>query len=70
MPAATFAASSCLQGWRWNLDNVVDLHGNATACIMPCELGTMPPVRIDLRLPIGRTVVKSAIPMSRMRRRP
>ena len=24
-------------------------------------LGTMPPVRIDLRLPIGRTVVKSAI---------
>jgi RHS repeat-associated protein len=29
--AATFAASSCLQGWRWNLDYVVDLHGNATA---------------------------------------
>jgi len=29
--AATFAASSCLQGWRWNLDYVVDLHGNAAA---------------------------------------
>jgi RHS repeat-associated protein len=29
--AATFAASSCVQGWRWNLDYVVDLHGNAAA---------------------------------------
>jgi RHS repeat-associated protein len=27
--AATFAASSCTQGWRWNLDYVVDTHGNA-----------------------------------------
>ncbi|MEZ0108985.1 RHS repeat-associated protein [Catenulispora sp. EB89] len=29
--ASTFAASSCLQGWRWNLDYTVDLHNNATA---------------------------------------
>jgi len=28
--AATFAASSCDQAWRWNLDYVVDLHGNAS----------------------------------------
>jgi RHS repeat-associated protein len=27
--AATFAASSCQQAWRWNLDYVVDPHGNA-----------------------------------------
>lgn len=26
--AATFAASSCQQGWRWNVDRVVDVHGN------------------------------------------
>ncbi|MFE9421950.1 RHS repeat-associated core domain-containing protein [Kitasatospora sp. NPDC006697] len=29
--ASTFASSSCTQGWRWNLDYVVDLHNNATA---------------------------------------
>lgn len=28
--AATFAASWCQQAWRWNLDYVVDPHGNAT----------------------------------------
>ncbi|UUU24245.1 polymorphic toxin-type HINT domain-containing protein [Streptomyces sp. DSM 40750] len=27
--ASTFAASWCQQGWRWNLDYVVDTHGNA-----------------------------------------
>ena len=27
--AATFAASSCTQAWRWNLDYVVDPNGNA-----------------------------------------
>ncbi|MFJ2646706.1 polymorphic toxin-type HINT domain-containing protein [Streptomyces sp. NPDC087420] len=27
--AATFAASACTQAWRWNLDYVVDVHGNA-----------------------------------------
>ncbi|WP_246127864.1 RHS repeat-associated core domain-containing protein [Amycolatopsis rhizosphaerae] len=27
--AATFAASWCQQAWRWNLDYVVDPHGNA-----------------------------------------
>jgi RHS repeat-associated protein len=27
----TFDASSCQQAWRWNLDYVVDTHGNATA---------------------------------------
>ncbi|TDD61354.1 hypothetical protein E1263_07540 [Kribbella antibiotica] len=26
--AATFAASYCQQAWRWNLDRVVDPHGN------------------------------------------
>jgi RHS repeat-associated protein len=26
--AATFAASSCVQAWRWNIDYVVDPHGN------------------------------------------
>ncbi|WP_405977324.1 ricin-type beta-trefoil lectin domain protein [Streptomyces sp. NBC_00158] len=25
----SFAASSCMQGWRWNLDYVEDVHGNA-----------------------------------------
>jgi RHS repeat-associated protein len=29
--ASTFAASSCTQAWRWNLDYVVDVHGNAQA---------------------------------------
>lgn len=28
---ATFAESWCQQGWRWNLDYAVDLHGNAVA---------------------------------------
>ncbi len=27
--AANFAGSSCSLGWRWNLDSVVDRHGNA-----------------------------------------
>ena len=27
----TFATSSCAQAWRWNLDYVVDVHGNAEA---------------------------------------
>ncbi|MFN8076306.1 MAG: RHS repeat-associated core domain-containing protein [Kineosporiaceae bacterium] len=26
--ASTFAASACVQAWRWNLDYVVDVHGN------------------------------------------
>nr|WP_308114672.1 polymorphic toxin-type HINT domain-containing protein [Streptomyces sp. ISL-12] len=29
--ASTYAASWCQQGWRWNLDYVVDPHGNAVA---------------------------------------
>ncbi|MET3564811.1 RHS repeat-associated protein [Leifsonia sp. 563] len=29
--ADTFAASSCQLAWRWNLDYVVDVHGNAEA---------------------------------------
>lgn len=29
--AATFTASSCMQAWRWNLDYIVDVHGNAQA---------------------------------------
>ena len=28
---ATFALSQCSQAWRWNLDYVIDPHGNATA---------------------------------------
>ncbi|WP_406271969.1 polymorphic toxin-type HINT domain-containing protein [Streptomyces sp. NBC_00191] len=27
--AATYTASSCTQAWRWNLDYVEDVHGNA-----------------------------------------
>lgn len=27
--ASTFDTSWCQQGWRWNLDHVVDVHGNA-----------------------------------------
>ncbi|MEE1928019.1 polymorphic toxin-type HINT domain-containing protein [Streptomyces sp. TRM 70351] len=27
--ASTFAGSSCTQAWRWNLDYVEDVHGNA-----------------------------------------
>ncbi|TQK52560.1 intein/RHS repeat-associated protein [Streptomyces sp. SLBN-118] len=27
--ATTYAASSCTQAWRWNLDYVEDVHGNA-----------------------------------------
>ncbi|WP_073502923.1 RHS repeat-associated core domain-containing protein [Actinacidiphila paucisporea] len=26
---ATFASASCQQAWQWNLDEVIDLHGNA-----------------------------------------
>ncbi|MGD8168572.1 RHS repeat-associated core domain-containing protein [Herbiconiux sp. P16] len=26
---ADFANASCMQGWRWNLDYIVDTHGNA-----------------------------------------
>ncbi|MFE7401759.1 polymorphic toxin-type HINT domain-containing protein [Streptomyces sp. NPDC057557] len=29
--ASTFAASYCTQAWRWNLDYVVDPHGNASS---------------------------------------
>ncbi|WP_460633053.1 RHS repeat domain-containing protein, partial [Leifsonia lichenia] len=29
--ASTFAASSCSLAWRWNLDYIVDTHGNAQA---------------------------------------
>jgi RHS repeat-associated protein len=29
--ASTFAGSACTQAWRWNLDYVVDPHGNASS---------------------------------------
>ncbi|MFC0529062.1 polymorphic toxin-type HINT domain-containing protein [Phytohabitans kaempferiae] len=29
--ASTFATSHCVQAWRWNLDYVVDLHGNSAS---------------------------------------
>jgi RHS repeat-associated protein len=29
--ASTFATSSCTQAWQWNLDYVMDVHGNAEA---------------------------------------
>ncbi|NES16770.1 RHS repeat protein [Micromonospora sp. PPF5-17] len=29
--AASFAGSDCVQAWRWNLDYVVDLHGNTAS---------------------------------------
>lgn len=35
--AATFAASSCQQAWRWNLDYVVDVHGNTTTYTYAAE---------------------------------
>ncbi|MCJ1715125.1 RHS repeat-associated core domain-containing protein [Curtobacterium sp. VKM Ac-2922] len=35
--AATFAASSCVQAWRWNLDYVVDIHKNAEALYYNAE---------------------------------
>jgi len=35
--AATFAASSCQQGWRWNLDYSVDVNGNAQALYYKAE---------------------------------
>ncbi|MGC0370110.1 RHS repeat-associated core domain-containing protein [Microbacterium sp. SLBN-111] len=35
--ASTFAASSCQQGWRWNLDYVVDVNGNAQAFYYAAE---------------------------------
>ncbi|MCS5733871.1 RHS repeat domain-containing protein [Herbiconiux daphne] len=33
----TFATSSCMQGWRWNLDYVVDTHNNAEALYYSSE---------------------------------
>lgn len=33
----TFATSSCYQGWRWNLDYIVDIHGNAQALYYHAE---------------------------------
>ncbi|MGO4679394.1 hypothetical protein [Microbacterium sp. 2MCAF23] len=33
----TFVASSCMQAWRWNLDYVVDVHGNAEALYYTAE---------------------------------
>lgn len=35
--ASTFAASSCMQAWRWNLDYVVDVSGNAQALYYTAE---------------------------------
>jgi RHS repeat-associated protein len=35
--AATFAASSCTQAWRWNLDYVVDVNGNAQSLYYTTE---------------------------------
>jgi len=35
--ASTFAASSCVQAWRWNLDYVVDVHKNAEALYYNAE---------------------------------
>jgi hypothetical protein len=29
--AATYDESSCNQAWRWQLDRVVDVHGNSMA---------------------------------------
>ncbi|MFI1941081.1 RHS repeat-associated core domain-containing protein [Streptomyces purpureus] len=37
--AATFAASSCRQAYRWNLDYVVDPHGNAMSFWYTAEVG-------------------------------
>ncbi|WP_257479121.1 RHS repeat-associated core domain-containing protein [Acidipropionibacterium jensenii] len=34
---STYAASACTQAWRWNLDYVVDAHGNAMAATYTAE---------------------------------
>ncbi|MEU6484266.1 polymorphic toxin-type HINT domain-containing protein [Streptomyces sp. NPDC046887] len=38
--ASTFAASWCQQGWRWNLDYVLDPHGNAIAYYYDKEMNS------------------------------
>ncbi|WP_059009303.1 polymorphic toxin-type HINT domain-containing protein [Streptomyces specialis] len=38
--ASTVAASSCTQAWRWNLDYVVDVRGNAIAYYYDTETNT------------------------------
>ncbi|WP_147243136.1 RHS repeat-associated core domain-containing protein [Acidipropionibacterium virtanenii] len=35
--ATSFAASACSQAWRWNLDQVIDAHGNAMAAFYATE---------------------------------
>ena len=35
--ATTFASSSCVQAWRWNLDYVVDTHSNAEVLYYDAE---------------------------------
>ncbi|MBC8090372.1 MAG: type IV secretion protein Rhs, partial [Pseudonocardia sp.] len=35
---ATFAASWCQQAWRWNLDHVVDPHGNSMSYFYETEI--------------------------------
>ncbi|MBO3747959.1 type IV secretion protein Rhs [Streptosporangiaceae bacterium NEAU-GS5] len=37
---ATYAASGCAQAWRWNLDKVVDTHGNTILYGYDAEPGT------------------------------
>ncbi|RPK27536.1 RHS Repeat protein [Streptomyces sp. ADI91-18] len=41
--ASAFASSSTMQGWRWNLDYVVDPHGNAMALYYGREDGYYAP---------------------------
>ena len=36
---ASFAASRCTQAWRWNLDYVVDPHGNTLTYFYTRETG-------------------------------
>lgn len=37
--ASSFATSHCTMGWQWNLDYVVDVHGNAEALYYNREIG-------------------------------
>jgi RHS repeat-associated protein len=45
--ASTFAASSCQQAYRWNLDYVVDPHGNSMSLFYQRELNNYARNKVD-----------------------
>lgn len=46
----SFASSRCTQAWRWNLDYVVDVHGNATSFYYQPEVNYY---RANLQTPVS-----------------